>query len=82
MSIPVSLKNKGGNEKSCWKFGKDCALCLQRFQSMWKAIAKSLHSLIGLVYLIKLVGCMWDKLFDLEDIEKPILNFARFCTLS
>lgn len=34
------------------------------------------------MYLIKLVACIWDKLFDLEDIEKPILNFVRFYTLS
>lgn len=45
MSVPISLKNKGWDD-SCWKVGKDCAWRLQRFQSIWEAAGKPLHSLI------------------------------------
>lgn len=81
MSIPISLKNKHGNEKSCWRFGKDCFCVCRGFSLYGKLLPNHFTAWYILVYLIKLVGCIWDK-FDLEDTEKPILSFVRFYTLS
>lgn len=55
-------------------------LCVcSTFQSIWKATAKSQPDRS---WCIKLIGCIWDKWFDLENIEKSVLNFRRFYTLS
>lgn len=32
-------------------------------------------------YLIKVIDCIWDKFFDLENVEKGILNFVSFYIL-
>lgn len=58
-------------------------LCVCRGFSLYgKLLTNHSTAWYILVYLIKLVGCIWDKLFDLEDIEKPIFSFVRFYTLS
>lgn len=81
ISISISLKNKGENEKSCWKFGKDCALCLQHISVYMESYCQ-ITSQPDRSWCIKLIGCIWDKWFDLENIEKSVLNFGRFYTLS
>lgn len=81
MSIPVSLRNKGCND-SCWKVGKDRASCLQSFSLYGKLLPNHFTAWYVLVYLIKVIDCIWDKFFDLENVEKTILNFMLFCMLS
>lgn len=81
ISISISLKNKGENEKSCWKFGKDCALWLQHISVYMESYCQ-ITSQPDRSWCIKLIGCIWDKWFDLENIEKSVLNFGRFYTLS